>query len=147
MTKKAWVLIVFAVVLGGVYAYNFTDWINTPRIQIIKSDRPIRSARFKSDVLPMTFTLDGRYDVTSVKVLSVDALATNKNARPLWHVVARPKPVPMKGFFYGQPIRGMQPAQTNSRPQALQAGPAYRLIVAAGRARGILDFKATPAEE
>ncbi|HNQ88417.1 MAG TPA: hypothetical protein PKM73_07385 [Verrucomicrobiota bacterium] len=147
MTKKAWYLIVLAALLGGLYVYDFTDWINTPTIQIIKSDRPIRMARFRSNVLPMTFTLDGRYDVSWVKVVPADALATNKNARPCWHLVAKPKPVPLKGFFYGQTIRGMQAAQTNSRPQALEAGRTYRLIVAAGRARGMLDFRATPAEE
>lgn len=147
MTRKFWWLLGLAVFLGGIYVYYFTEWVNTPQIQILKSDRPIRPTRVRSGVLPITFTLDGRYNITDIRVLSVGALATNENAKPLWHLVARPKSVPLKGFFYGQRIRGMELSPTNSRPQGLQAGVDYRVVVRAGRARGELDFRATAALE
>lgn len=147
MTRKAWVLAVLAAVLGGIYAYYFTDWINVPRIQILKSDRPVRYGRSARGVLPVAFTLDGRYALTEVKVVPAAALATNKHPNPLWHLVTTSNSPPIKGFIYGQQIRGMQPLPKNARPQPLQPGVSYRLYVAAGRARGEIDFQAQAAPE
>lgn len=146
MTKKTWTLLLLAALLGSVYAYYFTDWINTPRIQIIKSDRPVRSQRFRMNVYPITFTLDGRYELTSVRVFAANELATNKHAKPLWHLVAKDHSEPVKGFLYGQPIRGMQPAVTNARPQQLEPNVPYRLRLEAGRAKGEIDFQAAALE-
>ena len=39
MFSKQNVLIVLAVLLGGIYIYYFTDWINHPHIQIIVTSR------------------------------------------------------------------------------------------------------------
>jgi hypothetical protein len=143
MTKKTWFLIVVAVLLGGIYAFSFTDWINVPAIQIIKSDRPLRSGRFQLPVHPIAFTFDGRYALTSLKIFEVNALATNKHAAPLWHMVAKSRSEPLKGFIYGLPIRGMKPAGTNADQAFLMPEVPYRLVVQAGRARGQIDFKAT----
>lgn len=146
MTKKAWFLLVLAALLGGAYAYYFTDWVNTPQIQIIKSDRPIRSGRSAQTVYPITFTLDGHYDLTAVKVVRVSDLSTNQNPLPLWELVATNKPAPSKGFFYGQRIPGLGAPGKNQRALPLEAGKTYRLLVKAGRARGQIDFQATPVE-
>jgi hypothetical protein len=142
MTKKTYILLIVAAVLGGIYAWYFTDWIEPPRIQIYKSNRPNAPNRFSPDVLPVAFTLDGKYPLTSVEVLSVGDLATNKHPKPLWRLVTRSNSVPVKGFLYGQRIMGMSPAVTNARPQRLEPNVTYRLLVRAGRARGSLDFQA-----
>ena len=144
MPKKTWLLIAVAALLGAVYLYYFTDFINTPNIQIIKSDRPVRSARGRGGVFPITFTLDGRYELTAVKVIPLAEASTNKHVKPLWHLVAPKHSDPVKGFLYGQPIRGMQPAASNAAPAALEANTPYRLTVEAGRARGQIDFLASP---
>lgn len=144
MTTKSWFLTALAALLGGVYLYYFTDFINTPNIQIIKSDRVVPSARFRGSVYPITFTLDGRYQLTSVKVIALAEAETNKHAKALWHLVAKSRSEPVKGFLYGQPIRGMQPAATNGRPAGLEANVPYRLIVEAGRSKGATNFLATP---
>jgi hypothetical protein len=145
MPKRTWFLIVLAAVLGGLYVYHFTDWINVPRIQILKSSRMVRNPRFAQATYPVVFTLDGRYQLTSVKVYAASALATNKRTSPLWHLVTKSNTPPLRGFFYGQRIPGMVPYKTNSPPQRLQPGVTYRLLLEAGRARGQLDFTAQSA--
>lgn len=146
MSKKTWVLIAVALVLGGLYAWHFTAWINVPTIQILKSDRPMRNPRLRSAVHPIAFTFDGRYALSSVQVFAANERATNKHARPLWHLVAKSRSEPVKGFVYGMPIRGMQPAAANARPAPLEPEVPYCLVVQAGRARGQLDFHATAVE-
>lgn len=145
MTRKAWILVLFAAVLGSIYIYYFTDLLNAPTIQILKLDRPAPYGRSTASALPVTFTLEDRYRLTEIKVVPVDALATNRNPTPLWHLISKSNSWPTKGFAYGQPIRGMQPASDIARPQPLRPGVTYRLYVKAGRAHGEIDFQAKPA--
>lgn len=142
MTKKSILLISVAVALAACYLYYFTDWINPPVIQILPQLRPPRNpARNPTSVYQVSFNLDGKYQLTSVKVIPIQALETNKNALPVWNLTTSSNSVPQKGFFYGLPIPGMRPAITNARPQRLQPEVAYRLFVKAGRAKGQVDFK------
>ncbi|MBI2925601.1 MAG: hypothetical protein HYY24_07845 [Verrucomicrobia bacterium] len=144
MTKKTASLIVTLIVLAGLYLYYFTDWINPPHIQISAASRPVATVRPNWKVYPVTFALDGKYELTSVKVAAVAALQTNKHAKPLWHLVSKSNSVPTRGFAYGQPIRGMKPFLEGARPQPLEPGAPYRLLVEAGRARGQVDFVPVP---
>ena len=142
MTKKPILLISVAVALAACYLYYFTDWINPPVIQILPQLRPPRNpARNPSSVYQVSFNLDGKYKLTSVKVIPIQALETNKNALPIWNLTTSSNSVPQKGFFYGLAIPGMKPAIANARPQRLQPEVAYRLFVKAGRAKGQVDFK------
>ncbi len=142
MTKKSVIMLLVAIGLAATYICYFTDWIRPPIIQIYAQVRPYtlgpRSAR---DFQTVIFTLDGKYQLTSVKVIPASALATNRNPVPLWYLVRTTNTVPVHGFAYGARIRGLQPAVPGSRPQALEPGVDYRLLVAAGRARGQIDFK------
>ncbi len=146
MTTKTYVLLILAALLGGIYAYYFTDLINTPRIQIIKSNRMVRSPRQGDVVYPVAFTMDGKYELTAVKVVSANALVTNKHPVPLWHLVTKSNTPPLHGFYYGQRIPGLTPATTNARPQRLNPGVPYRLYIEAGRAKGEIEFTAQPVE-
>jgi len=141
MTKNAVTLLVAAVLLAAVYTYYFTDWITPPIIQISPQIRPMRVPRGGTGVYPVTFTLDGQYKLTLVKVVPVAALATNKNALPIWHLIPGTNSMPTtKGFLYGMRIPGMVPALTNARPQRLVPGIKYRLMIESGRAKGQADF-------
>jgi hypothetical protein len=140
MSKNTVTLLVAAVLLAAVYAYYFTDWITPPIIQISPQIRPMRMARGSAGVYPVTFTLDGQYKLTSVKVVPIGALATNKNALPIWHLIPGTNSMPTKGFMYGMRIPGMVPALTNARPQRLVPGIKYRLLIESGRAKGQADF-------
>lgn len=140
MLSKQNVLIATALVLGGVYLYFFTDWLQPRRIQIIAQTRPFRPASSNSRVYPVSFVLDGFYQLTSVRVVPLGALQTNRFAPPVWDLVSDTNAAPTKGFLYGGGIPGLKPRQTNSTPQPLQPDTAYRLIVQAGRAQGHVDF-------
>jgi hypothetical protein len=140
MTKNTITLLVAAVVLAAVYAYYFTDWITPPVIQISPQIRPMRAPRGSTGIYPVTFTLDGKYILTSLKVVPVAALETNKNPLPLWHLIPGTNSLPTKGFMYGVRIPGMVPAVTNARPQRLVPGIKYRLLIQSGRAKGQADF-------
>ena len=146
MTTKTYVLLILAALLGGIYAYYFTDLINTPRIQIIKSNRIVQSRRLADGVYPVAFTLDGKYELTSVKVVSANALTTNKHPDPVWYLVTKSNTPPLHGFYYGQRIPGLAPATTNARAYPLAPGLPYRLYIEAGRAKGELEFTAQPVE-
>ncbi len=136
MQRKNNFLLIVAILLMATYAYFFTDWFSAPRIQIISQLRP--SGRGGVD--PVSFSFDGLYRLTSVKVVPLTQYQTNKYATPIWHLVSPSNSAPIPGFLYGSPIRGMVPAVTNSHPAGLEPDTAYRLLVEAGKARGHIDF-------
>jgi hypothetical protein len=141
MFSKQTFLILTALVLAGIYVYFFTDWINTPRIQIIAQTRPIQPRGPVAKVYPVSFLLDGKYKLRSVKVVPIASFETNKFTPPSWHLIAYTNVPPTEGFLYGQRLPGMHPWMTNARPQRLEANTAYRLFVEAGRAKGQVDFR------
>ena len=144
MTRKSWMLLGFAIVLGGIYLYSFTDFVHPPRIQIIKSDRVLRQVRPGQAVYPVAFALDGKYRLTTVRVFAANEYAVMRNrAHPLWALKAKKDGPPVKGFIYGSPVPGMQPATTNRWARGLEPGTTYHLTVQAGRALGELDFQAS----
>jgi hypothetical protein len=141
MVSKQTGLVLLAIILAGIYIYCFTDWIDRPRIQIIAQTRPIQPRGPAPKVYPVSFVLDGKYKLSSVKVVSLSALETNKSAPPQWHLVAYTNVPPTEGFLYGQRIPGMRPATPNARSEQLEPNTEYRLCVEAGRAKGQIDFR------
>lgn len=144
MTKRSYAMTALAVVMLGLYVYYFTDLIRVPHIQIVKIDRPVASRRYKGEVYPVSFMLDGKYHLTMVKVLSLREMETNKHAQPLWYLVTKTNSEMVKGFLYGQPIRGMASVRTNGGPTQLKPNEPYQIQVQAGRAKGELNFVALP---
>ncbi|PYM10656.1 MAG: hypothetical protein DME18_15820, partial [Verrucomicrobia bacterium] len=140
MFSKQNVLIVLAVLLGGIYIYYFTDWINHPHIQIIAQTRPIQPRGPVAKVYPVSFLLDGKYKLRSVKVVPLAEYATNKFTPPFWHLIAHTNVASVEGFLYGQRIPGMRPWITNAQPRRLEPDTVYRLFVESGRAKGQIDF-------
>ena len=67
-------------------------------------------------------------------------VATNKYARPLWHVLANSRPAPIRGFLYGMELPGMHPAVKDATADQLTMGPTYRLLVEAGSLKTQYDF-------
>ena len=141
MLSKQNVLLILAVVLAGIYVYYFTDWINRPRIQIIAQTRPIQPRGPVAMVYPVSFLLDGQYQLTSVKVVPLRGSETNKFVPPLWHLIAYTNAPPSQGFLYGQRLPGMKPSISNAPPGRLQPTTDYRLFVEAGRSKGQIDFR------
>ena len=150
MTKNGIFLSVIAVLLAACYVYFFTDLFLKETIQIIPTIRPGRPSAIPRDpdqepVHPVSFALDGKYQLTTVKVVATAELATNKYAPALWHLISDSNSLPTKSIVYGFPIKGMKPAVPRARPEPLLADLEYTLLVEAGKVRSLTNFHTTKA--
>ncbi len=145
MSRGNLFLIPLAVLLAALYAFFFTDWFQTKTIQIVPQNRPAAFWRSRSPVNAVSFTLDGTYKLTSVKVVLLSAFETNKHTVPVWHLISTSNSVPSRGFLYGMPIQGMKPSKLKSKADLLIPNTTYRLFVEAGKAKGAIDFRPQPA--
>lgn len=145
MSRNGIVLTAIALILGATYVFYFTDLFNKQAIQIIPQVRPNRvSAIPRTDegtaVYPVSFALDGKYQLTSVKVVAADDLKTNKYPEALWHLISESNSLPTKSFLYGQKIPGMKPSSPRAIPQPLQPNVSYTLLLEAGKNKGRTNF-------
>src|SRR5213078_2288084 len=86
MNKKNWILIGIAIVLGAVYIIHFSNWFK-PKVMAIA-----HNGRFGQ----ISFTLGDSFKLTSLKVVSVSALESNKYALPMWELKSDSNSVPVK---------------------------------------------------
>jgi len=145
MSKNGIALSVVAVILAVVYVCYFTDWFSKETIQIIPQIRPGRAsstpqAAGAPAVSPVSFAFDGKYRLTSIKVVAAEDYATNKYANPLWHLISDSNSIPTKAIVYGFPIKGMKPAQPRARPEPLTPGAQYIMMIEAGKIRAQTNF-------
>ena len=152
MTRKVWVLIALAVVLGGFSLYLNKDWFAKDRIQIYDRSRPARAVFRRgrmpnSAVDPIVFGFDRKLKLTALKVIPVCDLETNKYPLPVWSLVSDSNSLPIKAFSYGMRIRGMRPAVAGVRPVPLEPGVQYRLFIEAGGIKEQHDFVPVPRSE
>lgn len=145
MTKKVWTLIAAAIVLGGFSLYLNKDWFAKDNIQIFCRSRPARGFSRRSSpetaaVEPMVFWFDRKLKLTSLEVIPVCEVETNKYAEPVWHLVSDSNSAPVKTFTYGMRIQGMHPAVKGTAPDPLVPGISYRVLVEAGKDKTQRDF-------
>jgi len=149
MTKKQWMLIALAVVLGGFSLYLNKDWFASEDIQIHHRSRPARASLFrrssrrpppKSATDPVYFAFDRKLKLTSLKVIPVSEIQTNKYPHPIMNLVSESNSVPISEWSYGYPIRGMHPTVKGAVPDPLIPGVKYRLILEAGKTKAEHDF-------
>jgi hypothetical protein len=144
MSKKGIVLTVIVLTLAALYVYT-SDWFSKPSIQIYATIRPSGPSRIPrnddTEVYPVTFAFDKKYQLTSVKVVSASEFTTNKYAHALWHLVTDSNSIPSKVIVYGLPPRGMKPSVPKARPQPLQPNITYLLLIEAGKLKGQKEFK------
>ena len=136
--------------VGACYFYLYKDSFRKPHIQISHTLRPqaralARTAGSSSDDLTkmIIFGMERDYKLTSVKVVALPELETNKFAQPVWELTSDSNSIPTRTFLYGSLIRGMHPAIKGERPGALEANVPYRLFVEAGPMKGEHDFTVT----
>jgi hypothetical protein len=148
MTRRNWILVALAVVLGGLSLYlHKEDWFGKDGIQIIHrslQDRP-GGRRRPTDSAAKTVLFgfgERKLKLTSVKVIPVSAIQTNKYPHPIWELVATSNSVPVKEFNYGDKIRGMHPRVEGDTPDPLEPGVEYRLMVECGNQKASHDFMA-----
>ena len=151
MTRKFWLLLVLALMFGGLSIYLNRDWFARDTIQIYHRSRPARAvlARRKpvtndSRVNPIIFGFDRALKLTCIKVVPLSQIQTNKYPQPIWHLISESNSVPTKDFTYGASIRGMHPCVHGAQPDLLEPGVGYRLYVEAGAIKKEHDFVPDP---
>jgi hypothetical protein len=151
MTRKLWLLIALTVALGGLSLYLNKDWFASEGIQIQHRSRPARAGFFrrskpqaKQATNPIFFAFDRKLKLTSLKVIPVSEIETNRYPHPIWHLVSDSNSVPVEEWSYAVPIRGMRPAVKGATPDPLVPGVKYRLILEAGKNKAEHDFVPVP---
>lgn len=120
--------------LIGLSLYLNRDYFRSEGIQITHRLSPWmenRRPRARSSDLgvPVTFMLNGFYRLKSIRVVDAAMFATNKYTVPVWRIISDSNSVPTSSFNYGSFIRGMRPEAKGVRPEPLQPGVEYRLLV------------------
>ena len=145
ITKRTWAGLA-VVLVAGIYIYAYADWFKPARVRIfhqLSAGRTLhgkRRFRTVDSELTVSFGLDQKLKLTEVKVVPLVAGQTNPEALAVWHLVSKSNSVPVKGFLYGDHIRGMEPYVNGTRPHPLETNVTYRLTVRAGSAEGQHDF-------
>src|SRR4051812_43418943 len=110
MTRKQWMLIAVAVVLGGISLYLNKDWFTAPGIHISHRSRPARlvlgrkKALADGDSQPILFMFDHKLKLTSLKVFPVSDIETSKYPHAIWYLTSESNSAPIKDVVYGQPV-------------------------------------------
>lgn len=134
--SKTKIITITILILGltGLSLYLNKDSFRSDGIQIthrlspwMRDKRPNTRANDLS--VPVTFMLNGFYKLTSVRVFESAKVETNKYAVPVWRIISDSNSVPTSSFNYGSYIKGMHPEAKGTRPEALQPGVTYRLVV------------------
>ncbi len=146
MAKKPVLLMALLVVLGGLFVYGKRDWFQRRPIQI--SHRLYRFAGRFGDAspAPVMFEFDHKLKLTSIKVMLLEDILTNKYPQPLWHMISTSNSLPTKGFVYGMDVPGMMPRRKGITAEPLDPRQHYRLLVEAGSLKGQHDFTLQPTE-
>ena len=145
MDRRSWSLIILLCVLGGVYAVGFSDWFARKTIHLSISYRPAAPSA-NADIVPMVFGLDEDYALTKIKVSELPNGDTNAPGTVTWLVAGKPPTEPVRGFVYGENLKGLTPPTGAPSFQALKPGGAYRVDVEAGKLKGSAFFNARPVE-
>lgn len=152
LTKTKLILLALAALgVAVIYYYLYKDWFTPAEIQIFhrvtENRQPARGprggGRGGADLGPWTvaFGLNQKMRLTSVRVVSLADLATNKYPHALWHLVSDSNSVPVKAFTYGQRIPGMRPRVAGVPPERLNPGAEYRLLIEGEGKKAQHDFK------
>ena len=140
MSRKPWLLIALAVVLGGLSLYLNLGRFGKQKVQVHHRSRPALPGDGRSAVEPVFFAFDCPLKLTSLKVIPVRDMETNKYPQPIWHLISDSNSVPTADLTYGVPIEGMRPAVQDAIPDPLQPGVKYRLLLQAGALKLEHDF-------
>lgn len=149
MTKKNVLLILALVLLAGFSLYLNRDRFRSQTIQIGErwlEPRGNQARRVqKSSGKLLVFLFDQPLQLTSVKVIPLAAVQTNRFPHPIWELTTESNSVPVKDIIYGAPIRGMRPKVPGSVAEDLEPKSEYRLFVEAGSLKATYDFIGSPS--
>jgi hypothetical protein len=156
--RRSWTLLALALFLSGAYVFAFTDWLAPQPIEIASQIRPvIQPPRFgrrgpktpaqspeksteanpAGGVARVTFSLDGRYRLTSVRVFVLNA--QGEPAKKVWELTGKSRE--LNSLMYGMNPAGMSPAEGTDAAAPLEAELTYLLEIQSGRRTGSHRFK------
>ncbi len=147
MSKKNIGLLLLLVTLGAIYIFNFTSFFEKQEIQITSKVRPVFSRRSKPGSPPVapantiSFSLNNKYALTSIRVVEESDFKTNKYPHAIWHLVSASNSVPTKTIVYGMSVDGMKSKVPKIKPEALKANVPYVLLLEAGDMKGQTIFQ------
>ncbi|HYG98886.1 MAG TPA: hypothetical protein VD837_07120 [Terriglobales bacterium] len=148
MTKKNILLILAVVLLAGLSLYLNRDRFRSESIQIGERWVEPRGSAARRGQHPsgrmLVFLLDAKLELTSVKVVPLEDVKTNRFPHPIWELTTESNSVPVKDIVYGMPIRGMRPKVKGAIAGPLQPKTEYRLFVEAGSLKTTHDFVGSP---
>jgi hypothetical protein len=148
MTKKNIFVVVAVVLLAGLSLYLNRGRFQSEPVRIGSRSMQPRAAGLrrgaKDPANSVVFLINRPLKLTSVKVVPVNDIQTNKYALPVWELVSQTRSIPVKDFIYGANIKGMQPSVKGAVADPLQPGVPYRLLVEAGDVKVEHDFTPTP---
>ncbi|HZQ46168.1 MAG TPA: hypothetical protein VFC07_04090 [Verrucomicrobiae bacterium] len=148
MTKKNFILLsVTFLAVAGFYLYMYRDSFRKPVIQISLTIRPNRAALARktadspdADSVNLNFGMDHEYKLTSVRVVPLNEMKTNKYAHAIWELTSDSNSAPTQVFSYGHRIHGMHPSIKGATADPLTPNVPYRLLIEAGPIKGQHDF-------
>ena len=145
MFKKPTVLLALLALIGGVFLYANRDWFARRPIQITHRFYAFGGRFDQGGVAPLMFEFSRQLKLTSVKVVPLSGVATNKSVHPLWHLESNSGSVPTRGFLYGMDVPGMRPSVKGVVADPLDPNEKYRLLIEAGSAKAQHDFDLDPS--
>jgi hypothetical protein len=140
MSKKPTVYLTLLAALGGILIYANRDWFQRRPIQISHRFYAFGGRFDSGGVAPLMFEFSRQLKLSSVKVVPISAVLTNKSVHPLWHLVTNSNSVPTRGFLYGMDVPGMRPMVKGVTAEPLDPSEKYRLLIEAGSVKAQHDF-------
>ena len=147
MSKKNIGLLLLFVTLGAIYIFYFTNIFHTPEIQITSKMRPVIARRGKTKTPPappahtISFSLNDKYALTSIRVVEEEDFKTNKYPHAIWHLISESNSVPTKTIIYGMTVTGMKSKVAKVKPGSLRTNVPYVLLLEAGNLKGQTTFQ------
>lgn len=168
MNKRAIILVILAILLGGWWVYAYSGLFASPAIEMIYQLQPPRNRNANAKVFPVSFGLNREVMPTTIRVWEVDPGTGDVIEPPVWNMVynpeahekarvraeaeltqnpnARPRSLATRAFVYGRRIPGLKRADPEIRPQPLQPGVTYRLRLEAEEGDAEIDFQTRAIE-
>ena len=141
MSRSTRNLLLFALLLGAVYSYFFSDWFKTKSIRIFAQNRSLPGAAAEgATTAPVTFAFEAPISLTRLQVLKLDPQTKAKTATAVWQVETKTNSAPVRGFVYGSHIQGMSAPKECPTAEPLLPNTPYVLVVDAGKIHSEVQF-------